>query len=97
MQYTLPSIVTEWRWALLAGFVAGYLALVAGLRHGRARDLSRRFNMTRRVDFSRMTADEAQAILQDLTELEFPKLMGFSIVFALFKVHTPHVLLPPPA
>ena len=33
-----------------------------------------------------MTADDAQTILRELTELEFPKLMGFSIVFALFKV-----------
>lgn len=32
-----------------------------------------------------MTADEAQSILQELTEIEFPKLIGFSIVFALLR------------
>ncbi|KAJ9657540.1 hypothetical protein H2201_008141 [Coniosporium apollinis] len=34
-----------------------------------------------------MTVDDAQAILKDLTELEFPKLMGFSVIFALFKTY----------
>ena len=37
-----------------------------------------------------MTVDEAHAILKDMTELEFPKFMGFSIIFALFKVSPPH-------
>ncbi|MCJ1362835.1 hypothetical protein MMC16_001941 [Acarospora aff. strigata] len=34
-----------------------------------------------------MTVDDVQAILKDLTELEFPKIMGFSIIFALFKTY----------
>lgn len=34
-----------------------------------------------------MTTSDAQAILKDLTELEFPKLFGFSIIFALFKTY----------
>lgn len=42
--------------------------------------------MRHRRDYASMTADQAQMILKDLTELEFPKMMGFSIVFALFKV-----------
>ncbi|KAK4694526.1 hypothetical protein P7C71_g3072, partial [Lecanoromycetidae sp. Uapishka_2] len=33
-----------------------------------------------------MTTNDAQAILKDLTELEFPKFFGFSIIFALFKL-----------
>lgn len=32
-----------------------------------------------------MTTDQAQSILKDLTELEFPKIFGFSVIFALFK------------
>ena len=32
-----------------------------------------------------MTTDDAQSILKDLTELEFPKTFGFSVIFALFK------------
>lgn len=34
-----------------------------------------------------MTTSDAQAILKDLTVLEFPKLFGFSIIFALFKTY----------
>lgn len=38
-------------------------------------------------DLSRMTNDEAHAIMKDLVELEFPTFMGLSIVFALFKTY----------
>ena len=34
-----------------------------------------------------MTTDQAQSVLKELVEIEFPKLMGFSIVFALFKTY----------
>lgn len=37
--------------------------------------------------YRKMTTSDAQAILKDLTELEFPKLFGFSIIFALFKTY----------
>lgn len=43
--------------------------------------------MLTRVDFAALTADQAQDVLKDLVEMEFPKLMGFSIVFALFKTY----------
>ncbi|KAI9652223.1 MAG: hypothetical protein M1831_007132 [Alyxoria varia] len=43
--------------------------------------------MLDRPSMAKMTADEAQEILKELTELEFPKFMGFSIVFALFKTY----------
>ena len=39
-----------------------------------------------RQSFAKMTTDEAHGILKDMTELEFPRFMGFSIIFALFKV-----------
>jgi len=69
---------------VLAGFVA-YLVIVYLLRHGRARSLQKRYGLTIRASFARMTTNEAQAILRDLTELEFPTVFGFSIIFALFK------------
>ena len=72
--------------AAVAAGILVYCALVGILRERRAKSLPARFRMTSRQDFKNMTADESQAILKDLTELEFPKLMGFSIVFALFKV-----------
>jgi hypothetical protein len=34
-----------------------------------------------------MTTNDAQSILKDLTEMEFPKIMGLSIIFALFKTY----------
>ncbi len=70
---------------LIPGFVA-YLAIVYLLRHRRARSLPKRYGLTTRASFARMTIEEAQAILKDLTELEFPNFFGFSIIFALFKV-----------
>jgi hypothetical protein len=39
------------------------------------------------LDYPKLSADQAQDVLKDLVEMEFPKLMGFSIVFALFKTY----------
>ena len=64
-----------------------YLLMVASLRWRRASSTSQRYNMQSRECFASMTADDAQAILKDLTELEFPKIMGLSIIFALFKTY----------
>ncbi|KAL9080240.1 MAG: hypothetical protein Q9157_000962 [Trypethelium eluteriae] len=43
--------------------------------------------MTTRESFKNMTVEQAQSILKELTELESPKFMAFSIVFALFKTY----------
>lgn len=80
------EFLRQYAFTVFAAGVFLYLATVAVLREQRARSLPVRYQMTKRQDFKNMTADVAQAILKDLTELEFPKLMGFSIVFALFKV-----------
>ena len=52
----------------------------------RAQALPKKYGMVSRAAYATMTADMAQEILKELTDLEFPKLIGFSIVFALFKV-----------
>ena len=65
--------------------VLAYMAIVSKLRYRRAADLPKRYNLTTRASFRTMSTDDAQAILKDLTELEFPKFFGFSIIFALFK------------
>ena len=81
------SLLGPKQWPLLVPFgLVIYLALVRLLRFQRAQQLPRKFQMTRRDTFKTMTADQAQDVLKYLTELEFPKFMGFSIVFALFKV-----------
>ena len=70
-----------------------YFLLVHLLRGRRAKSLERKFSPAGRASFCHMTTTDAQAILKDLTELEFPKLFGFSIIFALFKVGNPDSLL----
>ena len=62
-----------------------YMAAVSMLRYQRATNLQKRYNFTTRASFHTMSTDDAHAILKDLTELEFPKIFGFSIIFALFK------------
>ena len=63
-----------------------YLLLVYVLRYQRAKRLERKYAPAGRESFRRMTADDAQAILKTLAELEFPKLYGFSNLMALFRV-----------
>ena len=67
--------------------LALHLALVAKLRYKRSQNIIEKYHMHSRKDFGRMTTDDAQAILRELVEMEFPKLMGLSIVFALFKTY----------
>lgn len=62
------------------------MAIVYFLRYRRAKYLQARFDLLTRESFSTMSTAQAQAILKDLTELEFPKIFSFSIIFALFKV-----------
>lgn len=80
-------IPTLQQWSpLMISALTGYLILVSFLRHQRARSLEKTFSPAARASFASMTTNDAQAILKDLTELEFPKFFGFSIIFALFKV-----------
>lgn len=74
------------KWQISCALVPlSYILLVAMLRHQRARRMPRRFGFIQ-DDYTKMTADQAQMILKELTELEFPTSMGFSIIFAVFKV-----------
>ncbi|KAF4555060.1 Hypothetical protein D9617_3g021290 [Elsinoe fawcettii] len=67
--------------------LAAYIPFVHLLRHRRATTILQKHNITSRDQYHLLTADQAQSVLQDLVELEFPTLMGFSIVFALFKTY----------
>ena len=69
----------------IAAFVA-YVLVVHFQRYERARSLERKYAPAGRSSFSTLTTNDAQAILRDLIELEFPRFLGFSIIFALFKV-----------
>ena len=81
---SLASSVSYWQLIILV-FLA-YLLLVHFQRYQRARSLERRYAPAGRASFANLSNDQAQAILRTLTELEFPKIFGFSIIFALFKV-----------
>ena len=80
----LPAGAT-WKSILLLGLLV-YISLVRVFRYRRARSLERKYAPAGRESFRNMTADDAQAILKTLAELEFTKLYGLSMVVALFRV-----------
>ncbi len=82
------ALSQHWK-SLIGPALLIYVLLVHLLRGRRAKSLERRFSPASRASFCRMTANDAQAILKDLIELEFPSFFGFSIIFALFKVTKP--------
>ena len=82
-----------WTEAIFAAGTFAYLVLVSKIRGKRAIETPCRYSIRRREDFTNLTVDDAQAILKDLTELEFPKVMGLSIVFAIFKVRIHSTLI----
>jgi hypothetical protein len=84
-QPRFTSGVWHWLYGVVALLV--YLSFVSSLRWRRAYSTPRRYNMESRESFHKMTTDEAHAILKDLTEMEFPRTMGLSIIFALFKTY----------
>ncbi|RDW63500.1 hypothetical protein BP6252_11045 [Coleophoma cylindrospora] len=49
--------------------------------------MAKKFNYPDKASFARMTNVDAQAILQYLAELEFPRLYEMSLQFALFKTY----------
>ena len=78
----------SWKFLLIPALLV-YVLLVHLLRDRRAKSLEKRFSPAGRVSLRHLTTNDAQTILKDLTELEFPKLFGFSIIFALFKAGSP--------
>ena len=64
-----------------------YLIAVRLLRYRRVDAIKRKHGMLDSSNYGKLTADQAQDVLKDLVEMEFPKLFGFSIVFALFKTY----------
>ena len=76
-------------WLSLEGFALILLLFVPlqrSLRYRRSERMQARYAPRGSQDYAELTNDDAQQILKDLTELEFPIFFGFSIVFALFKV-----------
>ena len=80
--------------SLLVGTAISYTALCSALRFRRRNAMQKKFNYPDRASLSRMTNVDAQAILEDLAQLEFPFLYEISLQFALFKArpspNSPH-------
>lgn len=88
--YSLPQIPTPSAKGLswspyVVPAVATYLSLVWLLRFRRRDTMAKKFNYPDKASFSRMTNVDAQAIVQYVAELEFPKIYEMSLQFALFK------------
>ena len=92
--YIITPNVFAGPWKLLLVLsILGYLFLVHAFRHRRMRTLERKHAPAGRESFRHMTADDAQAILKTLAELEFPSLYGLAMVMALFRVRSAHKYL----
>jgi hypothetical protein len=70
---------------VLAGF-AGYVALCSALRFRRVKQHLNHFKYHTRESLSKMTVDEARAILQELLYTDFPFFYETSLQLALFRV-----------
>lgn len=84
---SIHAVAIPWKSALLLGMLA-YLILVYLFRFQRAKRLQKRYAPAGRESFRSMTADDAQAIIKTLAELEFPSLYGFSMLMSLFRVRS---------
>ena len=82
----LQKLVKEapaWKLGLGAGL--SYMALVRLLRYHKRNSVARKYPYKTRDDFGKMTADDAQAILKLVFEVEFPFLAEKALQFALFR------------
>lgn len=82
---TPSGFLRRWNVILPAGLLV-YFIFVRSLRYQRAKRLQKQYAPAGRESFRFMTTEDAQAILKELAELEFPKLYGLSMVVALFRV-----------
>lgn len=72
-----------------AGVTLAYILLCRSLRFRRINALKRRMGYATPKSMQQMTNVEAQTIIQQMAELEFPTMFKESLSFALFKVQTP--------
>ena len=82
------SLIAERKWILvLFGCSLAYLSLVQLLRFRRVRALERKYSPQGRASFQHMSTNDAQLILKNFVELEFPMFFTFSTVIALYKTY----------
>jgi hypothetical protein len=71
---------------LAAGIALSYVLLCRALRYRRVNAQRKRLGYTTRKAMANMTNVDAQLIIKNMAELEFPLLFKQSLNFALFKV-----------
>ncbi|KZL85665.1 hypothetical protein CI238_10155 [Colletotrichum incanum] len=72
---------------MAVALIAGWVALCASLRFRRITNLRKQMGFTDRGSLARMTNDQAQLILKNVIEFEFPKMYLLSLQFAIFKTY----------
>ncbi|KAF2995163.1 hypothetical protein E8E14_001705 [Neopestalotiopsis sp. 37M] len=65
----------------------GYLVLVQALRFQREKSMRKRYGYPDRASLHKMTVEDAQKIIKELSSLEFPFTNETSLQFALFKTY----------
>ncbi|KAF9869665.1 hypothetical protein CkaCkLH20_12852 [Colletotrichum karsti] len=87
MDYTTSMPATLPTLSMLAALFAGWVILCSALRFRRINNLQKRMGYTDRVSLARMTNDDAQIILRNMIEFEFPKFYTLALQFAIFKTY----------
>ncbi len=81
---TLPAWCLSWQ--ICVAFLAVYLSVCSFLRFRFEEAMLRKFNYLDRNSMSRMTNDDAQAIMKYIMDQEFPQFYQLALQFAIFKV-----------
>ncbi|PNY20893.1 Uncharacterized protein TCAP_07311 [Tolypocladium capitatum] len=82
------NIPEHLQWTVALGLVfITYATACSLLRFRRLNDIRSRYNFPDRASFSRMTHADAQAIVYDISSLEFPLLYDLALRYALFKTY----------
>ncbi|KAK2608705.1 hypothetical protein QQS21_002694 [Conoideocrella luteorostrata] len=74
-------------WHIILSLALMYPILCYSLRFRRMTAKQRQLGFTDRTSFSKMTSVQAQSIVQEISEWEFPLLFKMSLQFALFKTY----------
>lgn len=84
-RYDSPVYQVSWSMALALTLVA-YATACSFLRFRRFKDVHARFKYPDRESFSRMTNEDAQAIVHTMSSWECPLFFDLGLRYALFKV-----------
>lgn len=81
--------------ALGSSVLIGYIGLCNALRFRRRDKMKKELGYYTREEMKNMTTTEAQRVIVNMSEMEFPLVYMTSIEFALFKVRTIFPVFPP--